>query len=51
MTEHEGLIVAAHGRHYLAQSAGKLYLCVTRGKKSDIATGEDRKSTRLNSSH
>ena len=40
MTEHDGLIVAAHGRHYLAQSAGKLYLCVTRGKKSDIATGD-----------
>ena len=40
MTEHNGLIIAAHGRHYLAQSEGKLYLCVTRGKKNDIATGD-----------
>lgn len=40
MIELDGLIVAAHGRHYLAQSADKLYLCVTRGKKNDIATGD-----------
>jgi len=40
MTELDGLIVAAHGRHYLAKSAGKYYLCVTRGKKNDVATGD-----------
>lgn len=35
-----GLIVAAHGRHYLAHADGKTLQCVTRGKKSDIATGD-----------
>ncbi len=40
MTELQGLIIAAHGRHYLAQADGRLYQCVTRGKKSDIATGD-----------
>lgn len=40
MTERLGLIVAAHGRHYLAQSDGQQWLCVTRGKKRDIATGD-----------
>ncbi len=40
MTELQGLIIAAHGRHYLAQAGGKLYQCVTRGKKSDVATGD-----------
>ncbi|MEO0318460.1 MAG: GTPase EngC [Pseudomonadota bacterium] len=40
MAELQGLIVAAHGRHYLAQAEGKLYQCVTRGKKSDVATGD-----------
>lgn len=35
-----GTIIAAHGRHYLAQ-AGELKLqCVTRGKKSDVAVGD-----------
>ncbi len=36
----EGLIVAAHGRHYLAHAAGQTLQCVTRGKKSDVATGD-----------
>ncbi len=40
MAERLGLIVAAHGRHYLAQADGQLWQCVTRGKKSDIATGD-----------
>lgn len=40
MAEHQGLIVAAHGRHYLAQADGQFWQCVTRGKKSDIATGD-----------
>ena len=40
MAELQGLIIAAYGRHYLAQADGKLYQCVTRGKKSDIATGD-----------
>lgn len=40
MTAQLGLIVAAHGRHYLAQSKGQKWLCVTRGKKRDVATGD-----------
>ena len=45
MTELQGLIIAAHGRHYLAlcsdkQHGDKIYQCVTRGKKSDVATGD-----------
>lgn len=35
-----GIVIAAHGRHYLVQTeTGRLH-CVTRGKKSDIATGD-----------
>lgn len=33
-------IIAAHGRHYLAIADGKRLQCVTRGKKSDIAVGD-----------
>ena len=40
MSELQGLIVAAHGRHYLAHADGKALQCVTRGKKSDVATGD-----------
>ncbi len=40
MAERLGLIVAAHGRHYIAQADGQLWQCVTRGKKSDVATGD-----------
>ena len=36
----QGLIIAAHGRHYLAHADGKNLQCVTRGKKSDVATGD-----------
>lgn len=36
----QGLIIAAHGRHYLAHADGKTLHCVTRGKKSDVATGD-----------
>ena len=35
-----GTIIAAHGRHYLAQVADAKIQCVTRGKKSDIAVGD-----------
>jgi ribosome biogenesis GTPase len=35
-----GIVIAAHGRHYLVQvDAIKLH-CVTRGKKSDVAVGD-----------
>jgi ribosome biogenesis GTPase len=33
-------IIAAHGRHYLAQTENKKLQCVTRGKKSDVAVGD-----------
>lgn len=33
-------IVAAHGRHYLADADGKILHCFTRGKKSDVAVGD-----------
>ena len=39
-----GLVMAAHGRHYLveagAESDRMLFNCVTRGKKSDVAVGD-----------
>ena len=40
MAEAVGLIIAAHGRHYLAHYDGRLIQCVTRGKKSDVAVGD-----------
>ncbi len=40
MAELAGLVVAAHGRHYLVQQEGRLLQCVTRGKKSDVAVGD-----------
>jgi ribosome biogenesis GTPase len=40
MKEHEGIIIAAHGRHYLAQVSERTLQCVTRGKKSDVAVGD-----------
>lgn len=40
MAELTGQIVAAHGRHYLAQADERLIQCVTRGKKSDVAVGD-----------
>jgi len=46
MKEARGTVIAAHGRHYLVQAAGHdggrlLLNCVTRGKKSDVATGDE----------
>lgn len=35
-----GTVIAAHGRHYLVQADGLRLNCVTRGKKSDVATGD-----------
>ncbi|MCW5300152.1 ribosome small subunit-dependent GTPase A [Herbaspirillum lusitanum] len=35
-----GTIIAAHGRHYLAQVDEEKLQCVTRGKKSDVAVGD-----------
>jgi ribosome biogenesis GTPase len=35
-----GTIIAAHGRHYLAQVDSSRLQCVTRGKKSDVAVGD-----------
>ena len=35
-----GLVIAAHGRHYLVQSGDIHLQCVTRGKKSDVAVGD-----------
>ena len=50
MSTDTGIIIAAHGRHYMAQ-AGELRLqCVTRGKRSDIAVG-DRVNLKLTSAN
>lgn len=35
-----GTIIAAHGRHYLADVEGRKLQCVTRGKKTNIAVGD-----------
>lgn len=35
-----GLVIAAHGRHYLVDASGRKLLAVTRGKKSDVAAGD-----------
>jgi ribosome biogenesis GTPase len=40
MKELEGIIIAAHGRHYVAQVSERTLQCVTRGKKSDVAVGD-----------
>jgi len=40
MSSVSGLVVAAHGRHYVAQADGLTLHCVTRGKKSDVAVGD-----------
>lgn len=40
MTNLTAIIIAAHGRHYLAQADGIKLQCVTRGKKSDVAVGD-----------
>ncbi len=44
MTTHcTGTIIAAHGRHYLAQANDLLLQCVTRGKKTNVAVGDSVK--------
>ena len=35
-----GTIIAAHGRHYLADVNGEKFQCVTRGKKTNVAVGD-----------
>ncbi|NUU01091.1 ribosome small subunit-dependent GTPase A [Herbaspirillum robiniae] len=35
-----GLVIAAHGRHYLVQAGEQKLQCVTRGKKSDVSVGD-----------
>ncbi|MDB5764955.1 MAG: engC [Herminiimonas sp.] len=40
MTNVTATIIAAHGRHYLAQTGTIKLQCVTRGKKSDVAVGD-----------
>jgi ribosome biogenesis GTPase / thiamine phosphate phosphatase len=36
----DGTIIAAHGRHYLADAGGLKLQCVTRGKKTNVAVGD-----------
>jgi ribosome biogenesis GTPase len=40
MKELLGTIVAAHGRHYVADVDGTILQCVTRGKKTNVAVGD-----------
>ena len=40
MASVSAVIIAAHGRHYLAQTDTTKLQCVTRGKKSDVAVGD-----------
>jgi ribosome biogenesis GTPase / thiamine phosphate phosphatase len=40
MTGLTGVVIAAHGRHYLADVAGSKVQCVTRGKKTNVAVGD-----------
>ena len=35
-----GTIIAAHGRHYVADAGGTKLQCVTRGKKTNVAVGD-----------
>ena len=35
-----GTVIAAHGRHYLADAGGEKLQCVTRGKKTNVAVGD-----------
>ncbi len=35
-----GIIIAAHGRHYVAEVDGRKLQCVTRGKKTNVAVGD-----------
>ena len=36
----QATIIAAHGRHYLADAGGVKLQCVTRGKKTNVAVGD-----------
>ena len=45
MSAHTGTIIAAHGRHYLADANGLKLQCVTRGKKTNVAVGDSVKLT------
>ncbi|WEF35567.1 ribosome small subunit-dependent GTPase A [Pseudoduganella chitinolytica] len=38
--QNHGVVIAAHGRHYLADVAGSHVQCVTRGKKTNVAVGD-----------
>jgi ribosome biogenesis GTPase len=38
--QRSAIIIAAHGRHYLAESDGLKLQCVTRGKKTNVAVGD-----------
>src|SRR5450830_118800 len=55
MSEHKvsselsGVIIAAHGRHYLADVDGAKLQCVTRGKKTNVAVGDIVHLTRTSS--
>jgi ribosome biogenesis GTPase len=40
MKELLGTIIAAHGRHYVADVDGRILQCVTRGKKTNVAVGD-----------
>jgi ribosome biogenesis GTPase len=35
-----GTIIAAHGRHYVADVDARKLQCVTRGKKTNVAVGD-----------
>ena len=41
MSDCSGIIIAAHGRHYLAEADGRKLQCVTRGKKTNVAVGDE----------
>src|SRR5476649_442062 len=40
MSQLAATIIAAHGRHYLADVDGVKLQCVTRGKKTNVAVGD-----------
>lgn len=40
MEQIKGTVIASHGRHYMVRTEQDLLNCVTRGKKSDVATGD-----------
>ena len=44
-TKLKATIIAAHGRHYLAEAGGVKLQCVTRGKKTNVAVGDQVRIT------